>query len=79
MLSPPISSWETGRQRSGAVPDSGSEMGAEAFRQVRSDTVEEADRGSVTCADARELTFCTSARPVRDEEAAGSNPATPTK
>jgi hypothetical protein len=33
------------RQRSGAVPDSGSEMGAEAFRQVRSDTVQEADRG----------------------------------
>ena len=42
---------------SGAAPDSGSEMGAEAFRQVRSDTVSEADRGSVTCADARELTF----------------------
>jgi hypothetical protein len=40
--------------------------------------VQEADRESVTCADARELIFCTSARPVRDEEAAGSNPATPT-
>jgi hypothetical protein len=39
LLSPPISSWETSRQRSEAVPDSGSEMGAEAFRQVRSDTV----------------------------------------
>jgi len=38
-LPPPISSWETSRQRSGAVPDSGSEMGAEAFCQVRSDTV----------------------------------------
>jgi hypothetical protein len=79
LLSPSISSWETGRQRSGAVPGSGSEMGAGAFGQVRSDTVREADRGSVTCADARELTSWTSARPVRDEEVAGSDPATPTK
>ena len=54
-------------------------MGAEAFGQMRSDTLKEADRESVTCADTRELTSCTSAPPVRDEEAAGSNPATPTK
>jgi hypothetical protein len=54
-------------------------MGAEALRQVRSDTVYEADRGSVTCADAREQALRNPARPVRDEEAAGSNPATPTR
>jgi hypothetical protein len=53
-------------------------MGAEAFRQICSVTVYEADRRSVTCADACEQTLRNPARPVRDEEAAGSNPATPT-
>jgi hypothetical protein len=43
-------------------------MGAEAFRQVRSDTVYEADQGPVTCADAGEQTLHNAARPVRDEE-----------
>jgi hypothetical protein len=49
-------------------------MGAGAFGQLRSDAVYEADRRSLTCVDACEQTLRTPACPVRDEEAAESNP-----
>jgi len=53
-------------------------MGSETFCQLRSDEVYEADRRSLTCTDACEQALRTPECPVRDEEAAGSNPATPT-
>jgi hypothetical protein len=60
------------------VSDSGSEMGAEASRQAPSDTACDGTRTPLTSLDSREQAARTSALPVRDEEAAGSNPATPT-
>jgi hypothetical protein len=72
LVSPRISTRRARTPRTGAASDSGSGMGAEIFRQVRSDTVYEADRGSVTCADACKQALCTPARPVRDEEHPGS-------
>ena len=54
-------------------------MGAASACQRRSGSVCVAGRRSLTCADAFEQALCTPARPVRDEEAAGSNPATPTQ
>jgi hypothetical protein len=79
LVSPRISTRRARMPRTCAVSDSGSGMGAEVFPQLRSDAVYEADRRSLTCADACEQVLCTSACPVRDEEAAGSNPATPTR
>ena len=67
LLSPRISTRRARTPRTGAVSDSGSGMGAEAFRQLRSDAVYEADRRSLTCADACEQTLRTPACPVRDE------------
>jgi hypothetical protein len=79
LVSPRISTRRARTPRTGAASDSGSGMGAEVFRQLRSDAVYQADRRSLTCADACEQALRTLARPVRDEEAAGSNPATPTR
>jgi hypothetical protein len=67
LLSPRISTRRARTPRTGAVSDSGSGMGAEVFRQLRSDAVYETDRRSLTCADACEQALRTPARPVRDE------------
>jgi hypothetical protein len=61
------------------VSDSGSGMGAEVSRQALSSAVYQAARGLLTCPYGREQAVRTPERPVRDEEAAGSNPATPTR
>jgi hypothetical protein len=68
-----ISTRRAGMPRTGVVSDSGSGMGAEIFRQMRSDAVYEADRRSLTCADACEQALRTPVRPVRDEEFSGSS------
>ena len=52
--------------------------GAASFRQTRSDAVTLAAGTSLSCADLLKQATRTPACPVRDEEAAGSNPATPT-
>jgi hypothetical protein len=54
-------------------------MGAETCRQVCSDAVYHAVRRPLTCADMGKQATCTLVCSVRDEEAAGSNPATPTQ
>jgi hypothetical protein len=46
-------------------------MGAEIFRQLRSDAVYEPDRRSLTCAETCEQALRTPARPVRDEVVCG--------
>jgi hypothetical protein len=53
-------------------------MGAANSRQAPSDAVASADQTSLTCSDTPKQALRTPAFPVRDEEAAGSNPATPT-
>jgi len=60
------------------MPGSGSEMGASSVCQKRSGSVSHTYRSSLTCANAREQRMRNPAYLVRDEEAAGSNPATPT-
>ena len=67
LASAPEAFRETRTPRKAMVSDSGSEMGAEAFRQMRSASVCVAGLRSLTCADASEQRMCTSARPVRDE------------
>ena len=57
----------------------GSGLGAASNHQMRPDAASRADHRSLTCADPPEQTVRTPACPVRDEEAAGSNPATPTR
>ena len=54
-------------------------MGVTASAQVRSDAVSMTASGFLTSADASHQVACTRASAVRDEEAAGSNPATPTQ
>ena len=54
-------------------------MGAAACAQVRSDAVNLTVRNSLISADTSHRLGYTRASPVRDEEAAGSNPATPTQ
>jgi hypothetical protein len=61
------------------VSSSGSEMGAEGIRQAPSDSVYQAACKSLTCTDTREQGLRTLERPVRDQEAAGSNPTPPTR
>ncbi len=61
-----------------SVSDSGSEMGVTVSAQVRSDAVSMSACSFLTSADVSHQVACTRASAVRDEEAAGSNPATPT-
>ena len=61
------------------VSDSGSEMGAPGSCQARSDAVARPEGMPLSCADTPEQGTRSSACLVRDEEAAGSNPATPTQ
>ena len=60
------------------VAHSGSSMGAAKRRHVRSDAVIVAASIPMTCGDVVHQRLCRMERLVRDEEAAGSNPATPT-
>ena len=53
-------------------------MGATARGPVRLDAVSRAACSALSRIDTSEQLACTRARAVRDEEAAGSNPATPT-
>jgi hypothetical protein len=62
----------------GAMSEFGSGLGADSNWQMRPDAAPRADHRSLTWADAPEQSARIPARPVRDEEAAGSNPATPT-
>jgi hypothetical protein len=64
--------------RLAGVSDSGSKMGATARGPVRLDAVSRAACSALSRIDTSEQPACTRARAVRDEEAAGSNPATPT-
>ena len=73
----PVTPYDPG-QPCCRVSDSGSGMGAASFRQTRSDAVTLAVRASLSWADMLKQGTRTPACPVRDEEAAGSNPATPT-
>jgi hypothetical protein len=57
----------------------GSEMGALGRCQVRSEAVTGPGQTSLTCGCFRQQRLCRGVRSVRDEEAAGSNPATPTQ
>jgi hypothetical protein len=52
---------------------------AASWGQTRSDTVIVAIPNSLTCGNAVKQRLCSPERSVRDEEAAGSNPATPTQ
>jgi hypothetical protein len=61
------------------VSDFGSETGAARRCQVRSDEVIGSQTMFVTSGDADQQRIRSLARLVRDEEAAGSNPATPTR
>jgi hypothetical protein len=54
-------------------------MGAAIRRELRSDAVIVPAREALTCGNVLEQRFCLPARSVRDEEAAGSNPAAPTR
>ena len=74
----PVTPYDPG-QPCCRVSGSGSGMGAASFRQTRSDAVSLAVRASLSWADMLKQGTRTPARPVRDEEAAGSNPATPTR
>ena len=56
----------------------GSEMGAVGRCEVRSEAVTVPGQTSLTCGCFRRQRLCRGVRSVRDEEAAGSNPATPT-
>jgi hypothetical protein len=60
------------------VSDSGSRMGATTYGPVRLDAVNVTACGALSRADASGQPTCTCVRAVRDEEAAGSNPANPT-
>jgi hypothetical protein len=60
------------------VSDSRSEMGAAKLRQMPSGAASRFRPLPLTCADVSGQDGRTDARLVRDEEAAGSNPATPT-
>jgi len=62
-----------------AVRRYGGQTGADGIRQPWSDAVSFAAQNSLTWADLLELAPCAPARLVRDEEAAGSHPATPTQ
>ena len=59
--------------------DSGSKMGAAIYRQMRSEAVSLGQAIIVTCGDVDWQRVCRPECSVRDEEAAGSNPATPTR
>jgi hypothetical protein len=61
------------------VSGSGSRMGAAAIWQMRPDAVIVALSMPLTCGNVIELLFRRLERSVRDEEAAESNPATPTR
>jgi hypothetical protein len=67
LVSPRISTRRAPTPRTAAASDSGSGMGAEVFRQMRSDAVYEANPRSLTCANACEQALRTPPRPVRDE------------
>jgi hypothetical protein len=54
-------------------------MGAAVRGLVRSDAVSEAACSVLSRADTSDQPACTDVSVVRDEEAAGSNPATPTR
>jgi hypothetical protein len=54
-------------------------MGATARGPVRLDAVSRAACSALSRIDTSDQPTCTRARAVRDEEAAGSNPATPTQ
>jgi hypothetical protein len=54
-------------------------MGAAARGRVRLDAVSVTACGALSRADTSDQPTCTCVRAVRDEEAAGSNPATPTR
>jgi len=60
------------------VPDSGSETGAASRARVRPDAVNLTVLSALTSAHNPHQVCCSNVRAVRDEEAAGSNPATPT-
>ena len=62
-----------------AVSDFGSEAGAATRPQIRSGAVTVVTPNGVNCAYAAYQRPCTGGGGVRDEEAAGSNPATPTR
>jgi hypothetical protein len=53
-------------------------MGADNLRQKLSDAASRRRTHALTCTDVCGQRYRTDARLVRDEEAAGSNPATPT-
>ena len=59
-------------------PDFGSQMGATTRSPVRSDAVSVTAYSVLSRANTSYQPACTGVRVVRDEEAAGSNPATPT-
>ena len=61
------------------MSDSGSEMGADNLRQKLSDAASLRRTHSLTCTDVSRQRYRTDACLVRDEEAAGSNPAIPTQ
>jgi hypothetical protein len=54
-------------------------MGADNLRQKLSDAASRRRAHALTCTDVSGQRYRTDARLVRDEEAAGSNPATPTQ
>ena len=61
------------------LSDSGSRMGAADCSQVRSDAVTVPQPKPLTCPNTTRQVLWPAVRVVRDEEAAGSNPATPTR
>jgi len=62
-----------------AVPDSGSETGATSRAHLRSNAVNVAAHNVLTSTYVPNQVCCSNVCAVRDEEAAGSNPATPTQ
>src|SRR5512146_1860621 len=77
-LTPALQGGRTARRRL-VVSNFGSEMGAATCRQLRSDTGIVAALYALTCSNVYKQQSCCPERSVRDEEAAGSDPATPTQ